>query len=172
VLVAAALAVLAAVVLAVGLANRPGGSSAAGAALDPGFKRFAAPKLPTQRLAGAPVDVRSLRGKPAVINFWASWCEGCKAEAPQLRAASRAFAGKARFVGVAVSDENAKSLAFARKSGWRYPLLADHSSRTAFAYGVVGMPTTVFLDRSGQVVGKIVGIAKAGDVEAKLRALG
>jgi cytochrome c biogenesis protein CcmG, thiol:disulfide interchange protein DsbE len=71
-----------------------------------------APALPTQTLSGPRVDLASLRGKPAVINFWASWCGPCKQEAPELRRFSDQIGHRANLVGVDWNDRPDNARAF------------------------------------------------------------
>src|SRR4051794_20617838 len=93
--------------------------------LDPTFHRYAAPALPRKTLDGKPFSLQKLRGRPVVLNFWASWCVPCKEEAPQLAQVARDYAGRAQLVGVDVTDHTDKALRFARSHGWRYPIVAD-----------------------------------------------
>jgi thiol-disulfide isomerase/thioredoxin len=135
------------------------------------FKRFAAPALGSRTLTGAPFSLRSLRGRPAVINFWASWCSGCRSEAGQLARASKRLGSQAAFIGVDVTDHKKSALRFARSHGWRYPLVPDGGDTIAIRYGVVGLPTTVFVDSRGVVVDRIVGPTNAHEIEQMVRAL-
>ncbi len=111
-----------------------------------------APELPTQVLAGHRVDLASLRGKPALINFWASWCGPCKDEAPELKRFSEQLDGRARLVGVDWGDAAASARDFVAKAGWRYPVLRDPSQRVGTRYGLNGLPTTFVLNARGDIV--------------------
>jgi cytochrome c biogenesis protein CcmG, thiol:disulfide interchange protein DsbE len=112
-----------------------------------------APPLPTERLSGAPVTVASLRGRPAFVNFWASWCGPCETEAPSLERFSRSLAGRATVVGVNWEDlSHANALAFIRRYGWSFPNLRDPDGTVGRRYGITTfLPTTFVLDSSGQL---------------------
>jgi cytochrome c biogenesis protein CcmG/thiol:disulfide interchange protein DsbE len=111
-----------------------------------------APELPTQVLTGPRVDVGSLRGKPAVINFWASWCTPCKQEAPELERLADTLGGRARVIGVDWNDTTRNATAFIREHGLTYPNLRDGSSEVGSRYGINGLPTTFVLDAEGTIV--------------------
>lgn len=99
-------------------------------------------------------DLHALRGKPVVINFWATWCVPCYEEHPILVETARMMGSKAQFVGVAFNDEEDKINAFLRERGASYPMLLDHDGKTAIAYGVGGVPETYFLNAQGVIVAK------------------
>ena len=167
-----------AAVLAIGLVNRPSAENALppvkrGTANQPiaGFKPYAAPPLVGKTLAGKPFSLAAYRGHPVVINFWQSYCEPCREEAPAIAKASQVLAGTARFVGVDVDDTRAKALRFADAHGWRYPLFPDPDYAIGIRYGVVGLPTTFFVDAQGRVVDKIVGVASVKAIRDRVSAI-
>ncbi len=93
-----------------------------------------------------------LRGKPVLINIWASWCGPCIAEAPGLARAARDYEGRVQFLGVDVLDQRGAALAFIRKYGWVYPSVFDPTGAIRNDLGFVGQPVTVVLDSSGRRV--------------------
>jgi cytochrome c biogenesis protein CcmG/thiol:disulfide interchange protein DsbE len=106
---------------------------------------------------GTPIGLAELRGQPAVVNFWATWCVPCYQEHGVLTRAARALEGRVRFVGVVYEDSEENVQRFAREQGAGYPSLLDEDGRTAIAYGIFGVPETFFLDANGNVVSKYVG---------------
>ena len=112
----------------------------------------AAPPLPTKALQPPAVDLAALRGKPALVDFFASWCTPCAAEAPALRALSASLAGRATVVAVDWDDAGGPARAFVRGHGWDFPVLADTSGAAGEAYGLVGLPTSFVLDPRGRIV--------------------
>lgn len=110
------------------------------------------------RRAGASdrVSLAALRGRPAVINFWATWCVPCYAEHPILVNAAAQNPDVA-FAGVVYDDTEPKVLEFLREYGASYPSLIDDGGRTAIAYGVYGVPETFFVNAEGVIVSKVTG---------------
>lgn len=113
--------------------------------------RRRAPALPAQRVSGPPATLAALRGHAAVIVFWASWCNGCHAEAPAVARFARSPAGRGHIVAVDSSD-GGPWRAFIAGYGWHFPVFADPDGRTTLAYGVQGLPGAVFLDPQGRIV--------------------
>jgi cytochrome c biogenesis protein CcmG/thiol:disulfide interchange protein DsbE len=105
---------------------------------------------------GSPVTLESLRGRPVVINFWATWCVPCLAEHAELVSAAREF-GDVQFLGIVYEDEEARAASFLEQRGSSYPSLLDPDGRTAIAFGVFGVPETFFIDPGGRLVDKHVG---------------
>jgi cytochrome c biogenesis protein CcmG/thiol:disulfide interchange protein DsbE len=105
---------------------------------------------------GPPVTLESFRGKPLVINFWATWCVPCFQEHPALAAAARGLPD-VQFLGVVYEDEEAKTKDFLKERGSAYPSVMDLDGKTAIAYGVFGVPETFFIDAEGRIVEKFVG---------------
>lgn len=113
-----------------------------------------APDFALQSLDNAPVSLTNLRGRPVVLNFWASWCVPCREEAPLFRELSdRQEAGQGlAVIGILfqeTKEQNARD--FIREFALAYPSLRDPQSRTAINYGVGGIPETFFIDRAGVV---------------------
>lgn len=132
----------------------------------------AAPVFALAPVGGGPVvSLASLRGKPAVVNFWATWCEPCKAEHADLQAAARAWEGRASFVGVVYQDTPEKIDAWLARMGSAYPTLVDTGSAVAMAYGVYGVPETYVIDAQGTIREKITGPIDPAALDARLRAL-
>ncbi len=116
--------------------------------------------------AGAPVDLKSLRGVPIVLNFWASWCAPCIEEMPDLSAlateiaARPGAAGRTRFVGLAV-DNAANVARFVETTKVSYPLVVGGAAALgiarAFGNEQGGLPFTVVIDATGAVRDRFLG---------------
>lgn len=120
-----------------------------------------APAFQTYRLDGSTVDFpAAAAGRPLVIRFWADWCRYCEAEMKAIEAVYRRHKGKGLEVfAVNAGQEKPAVEAFIRKLGVTYPVLLDENSAIARRYGVVGLPTTYFVDAKGVVRGKVIGEA-------------
>ena len=102
------------------------------------------------------IDLESLRGKPVIVNFWATWCVPCYEEHPTLVANARQL-DQVQFVGVVFNDTEDKIQSFLRERGSAYPTLLDQQGKTAIAYGVGGVPETYFINPAGTIVAKFEG---------------
>jgi len=105
---------------------------------------------------GRPVDLAQLKGKPVVLNFWATWCGPCWEEHPVLVANAKQHP-EVQFLGVVFQDSEEKILGFLNQRGSSYPTVVDDHGKTAIAYGVGGVPETFFLDANGRIVAKFSG---------------
>ena len=130
-----------------------------------------APQLPKEVLVAPRVTVAALRGHPAAINFWASWCEPCRHESPQLERLARSLHGPA-VVGVDYSDDPASARGLIRELHLSYPNLRDGNGEVGDSYGLTGLPTTAILDSRGRIVQLLRGPQTAASVRRALRAAG
>jgi cytochrome c biogenesis protein CcmG, thiol:disulfide interchange protein DsbE len=130
-----------------------------------------APAFTLERLDGrGDLSLESLRGKPVVLNFWASWCSPCKDEAPLLQEASERWGDRVSFVGIDVKDFRGDARAFVERFGITYPNVYDGKGSTIGRYGVTGYPETYFLDAEGRVRHRIAGpVEDADEVDDGIR---
>ncbi len=103
---------------------------------------------------GQTIDLAQFKGKPVVLNFWATWCGPCWEEHPVLVANARALQPNVQFLGVVFQDSEEKILSFLNQRGSAYPTVVDDRGKTAIAYGIGGVPETYFLDANGTIVAK------------------
>jgi len=99
-----------------------------------------------------PVSLEALRGKPVVLNFFASWCGPCVREMPALQATSERYRGRVHFVGVTFNDRREAAREVLLRTGVTYPSAFDAESEVALDYAVRVMPTTVFIGADGNLV--------------------
>lgn len=124
--------------------------------------RPAAPRFSGTTLTGAKFRLAAQQGRLIVLNFWGSWCAPCRREAPTLAALAAHFkSSPVTFVGDDVQDSPASAQAFERTFGITYPSLNDPGEQVALAFHgavpPVGIPTTLLIDRTGHIAGRIVG---------------
>jgi cytochrome c biogenesis protein CcmG/thiol:disulfide interchange protein DsbE len=129
-----------------------------------------APPLPTTVMQAPKSTLASLRGKPALINFWASWCEPCRKEAPELERFDRSLHGAGRLVGVDYTDQADAGREFIDEYGWSFPILEDPDGIYGARYRFSGLPTTVVLDSQGRIVETLRGPQSAADLHQALHA--
>ena len=124
-----------------------------------------APDFTLKRVdAPGKLQLASLRGKVVVLNFWASWCRPCNLEAPALEAATRRWGKRVVVLGVDVNDFPGDARKFARKFKLSYPLVHDNHNVTSPKYGLIALPETFFLDRTGKVTGHVPGQVNTTDI--------
>lgn len=110
----------------------------------------------TDVITGNRVELADFRGKPVVINIWASWCPGCNAEARALGEFAESHP-EAGFVGINFQDSQGAARGFYDEYGWTFPSVFDPDGRIAFSLGLQGTPTTIFLDSRHREAARIVG---------------
>ena len=128
----------------------------------------AAPAFETVDLEGRPVRLADYRGRPVLLNFWASWCVPCRKEFPLFTTIDQQ---EVAVLGVVFKDTKEAAAAFMREQGASWPALEDEGSRIADAYDVgfrPGLPVTVLIDRDGGLVDRHVGELRQGDLDRLL----
>jgi cytochrome c biogenesis protein CcmG, thiol:disulfide interchange protein DsbE len=122
----------------------------------PAVNATTAPSLPTIANALPSLDpdqfaslLTDLKGTPVVVNFWASWCTPCKAEAPLLRDALQQYGTRVQFIGVDIQDSRDGAERFIESEGLTYPSFFDPTNAIGLGYDLVSPPMTLFLDPDG-----------------------
>jgi len=104
------------------------------------------------------VGLDELRGTPLVVNFWASWCDPCRAEAKVLERTWKGQHDKGvLFVGLDAQDAREDARDFIAQFGLTFPHVRDAGNDTQRAWGVTGLPETYFIGADGRVVGHVIG---------------
>jgi cytochrome c biogenesis protein CcmG/thiol:disulfide interchange protein DsbE len=115
-----------------------------------------APNFTIKRLDNdATVSLSDFKGKPVVINFWATWCGPCQTEHPVLDWAAKTYGDRAVFLGIVFEDNEQNTKKFLARNGWSFVQLFDPKSTVAVDYGVSGVPETYFIDRAGIIHHKV-----------------
>jgi cytochrome c biogenesis protein CcmG, thiol:disulfide interchange protein DsbE len=136
-----------------------------------GSSAVAAPPLPTRVLVKPLRTLAQLKGRPVIVHFWASWCDPCKKEAPQLALLAAELHGRASLIGVDWSDNHFNAAAFVREHRWTFPILEDDSGAVGDRYGLSGLPTTFLLDTHARIITRLIGPQTAARLLHALRSL-
>jgi thiol-disulfide isomerase/thioredoxin len=174
--VAAAIAAVLAAVVAVGIVLASGGD---GGSLGTTPSAAAPPRASDLRPApdlsgvdpvtGKDVSLADFRGKPVVVNIWASWCPGCNEEAADLRRFAAAHP-EAVVLGIDFQDTRAGAKDFYRRGGWTHASIWDVAGTQTAALGLQGLPTTYFLTADHRIAAQVVGASDFAGFEQGLAA--
>jgi cytochrome c biogenesis protein CcmG/thiol:disulfide interchange protein DsbE len=128
-----------------------------------------APDFALADLDGNPVRLSDLRGRPVIVNFWASWCGPCVDEFPVLqRAVDEHAADGLAVVGVVFRDNSEAARRFMQRMGAPWPAAMDPGEDTAERYGIYGPPESFFIDADGMVVARQIGPLSQPDLDRHL----
>jgi cytochrome c biogenesis protein CcmG/thiol:disulfide interchange protein DsbE len=118
---------------------------------------------------GRQLSLEELHGKVIFLNFWASWCPPCRAEARTLEVAWQKYQDRdVVFLGVNIQDREEAARGFLQEFGITYPNGRDSAGRVAIDYGVWGLPETFIIDRDGRITYKHIGALGWTTITAKL----
>jgi len=129
-----------------------------------------APDFPALDLAGNRVNLADFAGQPVIINFWATWCAPCLIEMPALQAAFEQFQDEGLVILALNREENAETVTayFYDELGLTFTPLLDQEAIAANMFGVLNMPTTYFVDATGNIAAVHRGPMTLGQIEGYL----
>lgn len=129
-----------------------------------------APDFALPTLEGETVRLSDFKGKPVLVNFWATWCGPCRSEFPDFQKAAVDNAGDLVIIGInnTTTDQKDQIPAFLEEFGVTFSIVLDESGDTAKAYNILGLPTSIFIDRNGNVNEIFTGPINKAYIEAKL----
>lgn len=131
-----------------------------------------APEITLQNLQGETVSLSSMRGRPVLVNFWATWCGPCRVEMPEFQEAYLTHGDDLVILAVnATNQDNGDIAGFVNDLGLTFPILLDEEGEALSAYDVFAMPTSVFINRDGIIVDIFTGPINRAYIESKLSEL-
>lgn len=110
-------------------------------------------------------------GTPVVLNFWATWCPPCRVEMPHFEEAHHLYEGEVAILGVNQAESAETIAGYARDHGLTYPLLIDDDMKVNNLYGILNLPTTIFIDHNGIVREVLIGSISQAVLEDRIEAL-
>jgi peroxiredoxin len=110
---------------------------------------YPAPDFTLATLDGQELTLSQLRGKPVVLNFWATWCEPCKRELPALQATAEHYGADVTIIGIDQGEEAPVVEEYLNQYNLTYPVILDRDFAISAKYNVAGLPTTFFIDSAG-----------------------
>jgi thiol-disulfide isomerase/thioredoxin len=127
-----------------------------------------APAVALRDLAGRSVGLEDYRGRVVILNIWATWCQPCREELPVMEALAHELAPRGLTV-LAVNHQESEPrvAAFVREYRLTLTVLLDPEGQVATRYRAVGLPATYVVDRTGQLVGSVLGIRNWQDPAAR-----
>lgn len=125
-----------------------------------------------QTLNGGTQKLSDLRGKPVMINFWATWCPPCEAEMPMFQQYAEKYADQLVILGVNYAEEKDLVADFVQDYGLTFPILLDSDGSVAYQYYVRSYPSTFFVDADGVVRSQHLGLMSEELLVAYLETVG
>lgn len=126
------------------------------------------PAFSAQTLSGQTVSLAGLRGRVALINFWATWCQECRPEMSVFEQLHREFVAQGlSVVGINAREGTTAIRGYAKELGLNFPLVLDPKGEINTAFGVIGLPTTFLIGRDGRAVALAVGPREWGNAAAR-----
>ena|SRR5579883_3272517 len=116
------------------------------------------------------LTLSELQGKPVILDFWATWCGPCQAEAPIVNKVAQRYRDRGLVVvGVNTNDSPTRAHAWATSRGIGFPIVFDAGEATARAYGVDSLPTLVVVSRTGKILATRTGVTDDAELEALVK---
>lgn len=116
-----------------------------------------APNFTVTDSNGKTVSLEDFRGKPVVINFWATWCGFCIKEMPHFEESFQQYGDEIHFLMVNVQESTDVANPFIEKNGYSFPVYYDTTGSASGSFGVSGLPATFFIDAEGNAVAQARG---------------
>ncbi|RPF55888.1 TlpA disulfide reductase family protein [Aquisalibacillus elongatus] len=111
-----------------------------------------APNFQLKNIEGETVQLADFRGKKVFMNFWASWCDPCKDEMPDMQKLYEEYSDEVVILAVNTSESNKKNAVnFVNEYGLTFPVLFDETSEVAAKYNMMGLPMTYFINSEGEI---------------------
>ena len=123
---------------------------------DDNTQKTLAPDFTVYDINGNAVNLSDFRGKPTIVNFWASWCGPCKSEMPSFEKVYKEYGSDINFLMINLTDNSRETVktasAYINNNGFSFPVFYDTDLDGAYTYDIYSVPTTFFIDKDGYVI--------------------
>lgn len=131
----------------------------------------AAPDIRLFNARGEEVKLSDFRGKPVILNFWATWCGYCIQEMPDFEEAYKKYGNEIQFLIVNTDDGIEKGEKYIKDKGYTFPTFYDLEFDAAITYGITGIPRTIALDKDGNICYNRAGMVDSATLESIIQAI-
>ncbi|BBI31632.1 TlpA family protein disulfide reductase [Cohnella abietis] len=130
---------------------------------------YTAPSFSLADIDGKIYDLKKLRGKPIILNFWASWCGPCKDEAPSFVKLNKEYGDRLQIIAInlTATDSVKSAQQFAQEYGFTFPVVFDTDGEVAARYEIRPIPSTIFIDSQGIITDGVLGALTWDDLQAR-----
>ena len=129
---------------------------------DDNTQKTLAPDFTVYDINGNAVNLSDFRGKPTIVNFWASWCGPCKSEMPSFEKVYKEYGSDINFLMINLTDNSRETVktasAYINNNGFSFPVFYDTDLDGAYTYDIYSVPTTFFIDKDGYVIAYASGV--------------
>jgi thiol-disulfide isomerase/thioredoxin len=120
---------------------------------------------------GKEVKLSDMRGKPTVVNFWATWCPPCRSEMPHFQDAYESLGEKVNFMMIDLlggGETQQKARQYADSEGFSFPIYYDATGEASGKYNISAIPTSIFIDADGNITETVIGAMNAATLRKNL----
>ncbi len=137
------------------------------------IQKIQAPNFTVYDNNGNTVKLSDLKGKPVILNFWATWCGPCKSELPAFDKMYEKYKDKINFMMINLTDGDRETkdavMEFVLKEGYSFPVYYDTTKEAAYAYGTYSIPVSMFIDKDGYILGEYRSVMSEALLEAYIK---
>lgn len=128
----------------------------------------AAPDFTTELYGGTVIKLSEMKGRPVVLNFWASWCGYCVKELPDIEALFKKYGDKVSFLAVNCGESRKEIESFLKKKSYTFPIAMDETTSLSRLYNISGIPRTIVLDKEGKIIADHIGMILKKELEKSI----